>query len=83
MSRLYVKEATVVRLKDLMKTKGLTANNLSILSGITPSTLYSLLKEERKDVSVNTVKKLCDGMGMTIREFFNSDLFDDLEVELR
>ncbi|MBR2810532.1 MAG: helix-turn-helix transcriptional regulator [Solobacterium sp.] len=78
-----MKEATVVRLKDLMKTKGLTANNLSILSGITPSTLYSLLKEERKDVSVNTVKKLCDGMGMTIREFFNSDLFDDLEVELR
>ena len=83
MSRLYVKEAAVVRLKDLMKAKGLTANNLSILSGITPSTLYSLLKEERKDVSVNTVKKLCDGMGMTIREFFNSDLFDDLEVELR
>ena len=78
-----MKEATVIRLKDLMKTKGLTANNLSILSGITPSTLYSLLKEERKDVSVNTVKKLCDGMGMTIREFFNSDLFDDLEVELR
>lgn len=53
------------------------------MSGVTPSTVYSMMDEDRKDVSMITVKKLCDGLGITLEEFFHSDLFQNLEQEIQ
>lgn len=57
-------------------------NELANISGVTPSTVYSLLDPKRRDVSVITVKKLCDGLGMTLGEFFSAAEFDALEQEI-
>ena len=59
------------------------ANELANISGVTPSTVYSLLDERRRDVSIITIKKLCDGLGISLGEFFSTPEFDELEQEIR
>ena len=58
-------------------------NELATVSGVTPSTVYSLMDASRKDLLVITLKKLCDGLDMTITEFFDDELFKTLEQEIR
>lgn len=58
-------------------------NELATVSGVTPPTVYSLMDASRKDLSVITLKKLCDGLDMTITEFFDDELFKTLEQEIR
>lgn len=78
-----IKNAVVLRIKELCKQKGIKFNTLATNSGITPSTVYSLLDERRKDVGILVLKKLCDGLDITITEFFDSDLFRNLEQEIQ
>ena len=78
-----VKQAVVERFRELMKERNIRPNELANLSGITPSTVYSMLDERRKELSINVIKKLCDGLGITLGEFFNVPLFNDLEQEIK
>ena len=59
------------------------ANELAILSGITPSTVYSMFDDRRKEITINVIKKLCDGLDMTLGEFFGAPIFNELEQEIR
>lgn len=54
------------------------------ISGTTssPSTVYSMMDPKRKDLSILTIKKLCDGLDITITEFFNDEIFLSLEQEI-
>ena len=74
-----IKNAVVLRIKELCKQKGIKFNTLATSSGVTPSTVYSMLDESRKDIGIIVLKKLCDGLVITITEFFNSDLFRNFE----
>lgn len=58
-------------------------NALAGISGVSPSTIYSMLNEKSQNPGVVSLKKLCDGLEITLREFFDSDLFDDLEQEVK
>ena len=78
-----VKEAVAARFVELMKERGITTNELANRSGVTPSSVYSMLDPRRKEVSVNLVKKLCDGLDITLGEFFSAAVFDDLEQEIQ
>ncbi len=80
---MRIKDAVVVRFQQLCRERRMAYNELATLSGVTPSTVYSMMNETRRDVSVVTVKKLCDGLDISIQEFFNSDLFRDLEQEIQ
>ena len=80
---MLIKEAIVKRFQQLCQEKGIKYNELATLSGVTPSTVYSMMDSRRKDVSVITVKKLCDGLEISIPEFFNDSLFDYLEQEIQ
>ena len=75
--------AVAARFQQLMKEQGIKTNELANISGVTPSSVYSMLDPRRKEVSVNLVKKLCDGLGITIEEFFSSELFAGLEQEIK
>lgn len=79
---MQVKDAVAERIRGLCRERGIKVNELANISGITPSTVYSLLDPKRRDVSVITVKKLCDGLGMTLGEFFSAAEFDALEQEI-
>ncbi|HCQ74046.1 MAG TPA: XRE family transcriptional regulator [Clostridiales bacterium] len=80
---MSVKDAVAQRIKGLCEQKGITPNSLANISGVTPSTVYSLLDPSRREISVSTVKKLCDGLDMTLGEFFSAPEFDELEQEIK
>ena len=80
---MNVKEAVVLRFLEILKERNMRANELANLSGVTPSTVYSMLDGRRKEITINVIKKLCDGLEMTLGEFFSSPIFDELEQEIR
>ena len=79
---MSVKDAVAERFIAICRERGISVNELAVLSGVTPSTVYSMLDRRRRDVSVVTVKKLCDGLEMSLGDFFSADEFDALEQEL-
>lgn len=80
---MNVKQATVLRFLEIIAQRGIRPNELANISGVTPSTVYSMLDERRKELSINTIKKLCDGLEITLGEFFSAKMFDDLEQEIK
>jgi len=80
---LNTKEAVAKRILQLCEERGLAVNALATISGISPSTIYSMLNEKSKNPGVVSLKKICDGLEISIRDFFNSELFDDLEQEIK
>ena len=78
-----VKEAVAARFQELMKERSIKTKELANRSGVTPSSVYSMLDPRRKEVSVNLVKKLCDGLDITLGEFFAAPVFDELEQEIQ
>ena len=80
---MCIKEAVVKRFLQLCRERGIRPNQLATRSGITPSTVYSMLDPGRRDVSVVTIKKLCDRLELPISEFFSGPIFDGLEQEIR
>lgn len=80
---MTVKEAVVARFLEIMEQRGIRPNELANLSGVTPSTVYSMMDARRRELSINVIKKLCDGLDMTLGEFFSAPIFDELEQEIR
>ena len=80
---MEVKDAVVLRFQQLCKERNIRINELANLSGVTPSTAYSMMDSRRRDVSIVTIKKFCDGLGISLSDFFISEIFDTLEQEIR
>ncbi len=80
---MNIKDAVEKRILELCTERNIAVNALANDSGIPPSTLYSMLNTKSKNPGIVTIKKLCDGMDITVREFFDSDIFDDLEQEIK
>ena len=77
-----VKDACVKRIKALCEEKNIRPNELANRSGLTPSTLYSIFDEKRRDINISTLKILCDGFDMKLSEFFSSEEFENLNQEI-
>lgn len=80
---MMVKNAVVARFQGLLAERHMRPNELANRSGVTPSTVYSMLDPRRREVTVNLIKKLCDGLDITLGEFFSDPMFDELEQEIK
>ncbi len=80
---MNTKEAVAIRIVELCNERNLAINALANLSGVSPSTIYSMLNERSQNPGVVSIKKLCDGLEITLREFFDSPIFDDIEQEIK
>lgn len=80
---MTVKDAVANRFQQICEERNIRTNELATLSGITPSTVYSMLDVRRRDISIITIKKLCDGLEITLGDFFSTSEFDGLEQEIR
>lgn len=78
-----VKDAVTNRFLELCRQRNIKINELATLSGVTPSTAYSMMDKTRRDISIRTIKKFCDGLGITLGVFFSTSEFDDLEQEIK
>lgn len=76
-------EIIAARIRDLCEERGITANKLSTISAVPQATIKSILNGESKNPGCVTIKKLCDGLEITLGEFFGTMEFDALEQEIR
>ena len=80
---MNIGEAVRARIMELCRERDISVNKLANMSGVTQSTLNNILSGRNNSATVSTVKKLCDGLGITIEEFFRSELFRNLEQEIK
>ena len=78
-----VYDVVVKRIRDLCNEQDITPNALSYKSGISQSTIKSILNGESKNPGIVTIKKLCDGLNISLAEFFNTEEFLNIEQELK
>lgn len=80
---MTVGEAVRQRIIQLCEERNISINKLSSISGVTQSTVNNIVSGRNNSTTVSTIKKLCDGLGITIDEFFYSELFKSLEQEIK
>lgn len=76
-------DIVVERILFLCKEQGITPNGLSYISGVSQSTIKSILNGESQNPGIVTIKKLCDGFNISIIEFFDTPEFRNLEQEIK
>lgn len=80
---MSVKDIVAKRFQEICDERNIRINELANLSGVTPSTAYSMMDKNRRDISIITIKKFCDGLDITLGEFFSTPEFDNLEQEIK
>ena len=75
-------EAVACRIIELCIQRNMAINALANVSGVPPSTIYSILNSKSTNPGISSINKLCNGMEISLKEFFNSVLFEDLEMEI-
>ncbi len=80
---MNIGEAVKLRILELCKEKNITINKLATISGVTQSTLSNITSGRNNSTTISTIKKLCDGLEISIETFFCSDLFKNLEQEIK
>lgn len=79
---MTIGEAVKNRIVELSIERNISINKMSMMSGITQSTLNNIISGRNNSTTVSTIKKICDGLGISILDFFNSSVFSNLDDEL-
>ena len=80
---MTISKAVILRILELCRQRDITLNKLSTICGITQSTLNNIVSGRNNSTTVSTIKKICDGLEISIIAFFSSPLFDNLEQEIK
>lgn len=75
-------QTVAARIKQLCLERHITPNGLSNIAAVPQSTIKSILNGESQNPGIVTIKKLCDGLEITLSEFFSTPEFDSLEQEI-
>ena len=79
---MKVHEAVAARIQELCKERGLTINALARIAALPPSTVKSIVYGLSKNPGISTIKILCDGLDISLVEFFDAEVFHRLEQEI-
>lgn len=80
---MNISQAIIKRIEGLCQERNMRINALCNISGVTQSTVNDIMNSKTYNTGIATIKKLCDGMGISIRDFFDCDLFSNLEQEIK
>ena len=80
---MVIGEAVRLRILELCMEKEITVNKLATISGITQSTLNNIVGGRNNSTTVSTIQKICDGLGITIDDFFHTPMFREIEQEIK
>ena len=72
---MNITQAIKNRIEEICQEKDITQNKMCTLCGITQSTINNIMNRNQKDVSLLTIVRICNGLNMTLEEFFNCDIF--------
>ena len=76
---MTTRECVANRIIELCRERNMTINGLARLSALPPSTLKNIVNGVSQNPGIVTIKKLCDGLEISVREFFDDPLFENLE----
>lgn len=79
---MNVGEAVRLRIIDLCRENDITVNKLAMISGLTQSTLNNIISGRNNSTTIATIKKICDGLEISLVDFFDTELFRKLEQEI-
>ena len=79
---MNISEAVAYRIVELCGQRNLTINKLCTISAVTQSTVNDIVNHKAKNIGIITIKKLCDGLEISVSEFFNTTYFRELEQEI-
>lgn len=71
------------RILQILGEKNMSIHKLAMESGVAPSSIKNILYGKSKNPGITTLKMLCDGFGISLVDFFNTDIFRSLEQEIR
>ena len=71
------------RILHLCNERDITINKLATISAVSPSSIKNILYGKSKDPKILTIKKICDGLGISLADFFGSYEFENLEQEIQ
>lgn len=80
---MTVSEATRLRIEELCNEKGINFCRLAAVCGIPYTTVKSIIYNQSKNPGITTIKKICDGLDISISEFFDTETFRNLEQEIK
>lgn len=80
---MNIGKAVSFRILELCRQYDITLNKLSTICGITQSTLNNIVSGRNNSTTISTIKKICDGLEISILDFFASPLFENLEQEIK
>ena len=80
---MRIGEAVKLRILELCEENNITVNKLSTICGITQSTLSNIIGMRNNSTTIATIKKICDGLHIDVIDFFDSELFSNLEQEIK
>ena len=80
---MNLKEAIANRILQLCQQNNISAYALAIMCGVDKSTIYSILGEKSQSPEISTIKKICDGLEITLGNFFSTPEFDNLDQEIK
>ena len=79
---MNIGEAVKERIIGLCRERDIFINKLCSMSGVTQSTVNNIVSGRNNSATISTIKKLCDGLGISIQDFFNADVFANLDQEI-
>lgn len=80
---MTARNAVRQRIIDLCESRNITINKLGTICGVTQSTFNNIINTGSKNPTISTIAKICDGLDITIKKFFDDKLFEDNEQEVK
>jgi len=80
---MNARNAVRQRILDLCDSRGITVNKLSTICGVTQSTFNNIINTGSDNPTIATIAKICDGLNICVKEFFNDPLFENTEPEIK
>ena len=79
---MKTQEAVIKRIRSLCGEQHISMNRLAYISGVAPSTVKNIMSGNSNNTGVVTIAKLCNGLEVSIQEFFSDEIFRNLEQEI-
>ena len=74
-------QAVRIRITNLIKERNINVSKLSTMAGISRSTLSKFLAGKRRIIRLDMIEYICEGLNMKLKDFFNDEVFDNIEME--
>ena len=76
---MMLNDAIIKRIEEICQEKNVNVCDASLKGGMSPSAIYDLIKKRTKCSKVITIKRFCEGAGITLKEFFDREYFNEIE----